>query len=531
MIYSTTMEYNIKEIKGNAKKDFERTWLETANLVEVSGRKMFWEEKARGKEHPVISLNLKFREVFLKLGLDEIINPSIIEEGEVYRQYGPEAPVILDRIFYLAGLPRPDIGVSRRKIEEIKKIIPAFKKEKILAEVLRSFKKGIIESDDLIEELVKYLDIKEEEATLIIDRVFPEFKELKPISTKFTLRSHMTAAWFSYLTNVQDKIPVKLFSIGSRFRREQRLDPHHLYESTSASVVIMNDELTLDDGVEFTNKVLFELDFGKPEFVKKKVTSKYYTPGTEYEVYSQIGEQQIEVANIGFYSPVTLVNYDIRYPVFNLGFGIERLAMLKEGASDIRTLVYGKTFAKTSLTDDEIAELRLENSPATPDGKKLAQILIEVATKHKNDIGPVEILAYEDKNVTVWVYNWDEAKPLLSFAAFNEIYIYEGNIIGLPEELGKGRLSDLARAAKENGINTNLMYLDNIVNGFVARLEKVVKSGKNTIDERYKMAKRPGDINLFIPDFVHRYIMDNNKKIEVGGPLFFGLKAKIKKNC
>ncbi len=529
MVYFTTMEYNIKEIKKKARGNFERTWIETAKWVEISERKMSWEEKARGKEHPIISLNLKFREVFLKLGLDEIINSSIIEEGEVYRQYGPEAPVILDRIFYLAGLPRPDIGVSKRKIEEIKKIIPAFKKEKTLEEVFRAFKKGIIESDDLIEELVKYLDIKEEEATLIIDKVFPEFKELKPIPTKLTLRSHMTAAWFNYLAKVQDRIPVKLFSIGSRFRREQRLDPYHLYESTSASIVIMNDEITLEDGIEFTKKVLFELEFGKPEFVKKKVTSKYYTPGTEYEVYSQIGEQQIEVANIGFYSPIALANYDIRYPVFNLGFGVERLAMLKEGASDIRTLVYGEVFAKAELTDEDIVkELILENSPTTPDGKKLAQTLIEVVIEHKDDIGPVEILAYKDKNMKVWVYNWDEAKPMLSFAAFNEIYVYEANIIGLPKELGKGRLGDLARAIKENGINTNLVYLNNIVNGFVARLEKAVIEGKNTIDERYKMAKRPGDINLFIPDFVHRYITDNNKKIEVGGPLFFGLKVEIK---
>ncbi|MEW6618364.1 MAG: O-phosphoserine--tRNA ligase [bacterium] len=522
------MEYNIRKIKEKAKKDFEQTWLETAKLVNLSGRKMLWEQPTRGKEHPIISLNLKFREVFLRLGLDEIINPAIIEEGEVYRQYGPEAPVILDRIFYLAGLPRPDIGISNRKIEEIKKIIPDFKKEKNIEEVFRAFKKGTIESDDLIEELVKNLDIKEEIATLIIDRVFPEFKALKPIPTKFTLRSHMTAAWFNYLSKNQTKIPVKLFSIGSRFRREQRLDPHHLYESTSASVVIMNDEITAEDGIEFTKMVLFELGFGKPEFIKKKVTSKYYTPGSEYEVYSQIGTQQIEVANIGFYSPVALANYDIKYPVFNLGFGVERLAMLEQKVSDIRTLVYGE---EQKLTDEDITqELTVEGFPTTAMGEKLAQSLIETATLHKDDIGPVEILAYQDEQIKVWVYNWDVGKPMLSFAAFNEIYVYEGNIIGLSSQLQKGKLSNLANLARVDGIKTNLIYLNNIVNGFVAKLEKAIKEGKNTIDERYKMAKRPSEINLFIPDFVNRYITANNKKIEVGGPLFFGLKAQIK-NC
>ncbi len=528
------MEYNIKEIKEKAKRDFEGIWIESSKSVTMSGRAMFFEEKVRGKEHPVIALNLKFREVFLKLGLDEIINPAIIEEGEVYRQYGPEAPIILDRIFYLAGLPRPDIGVSKAKIEEIKKIVPGFKKQEILEEVLRAFKKGSIEGDDFIEELVKCLEIKEEEATLIIERVFPEFKELKPIPTKLTLRSHMTAAWFNYLSKVQDRIPVKLFSIGSRFRREQRLDPYHLYESTSASVVIMNDEITLEDGMEFTKKVMTALDFSHVEFVKKKVTSKYYTPETEYEVYSQIGGARIEVANIGFYSPVALANYDIRYPVFNLGFGVERLAMLTEKASDIRTLVYGQVFAKTELTDEDIAkELILEKFTATTEWKNLAQSLIETALAHKDDIGPIEILVYEDEKMKVWIYNWDTAKPMLSFAALNEIYVYDGNIIGLPKNLGKGKFTDLAKLAKEKGINTHLIYLNNIVYGFVARLEEAIKNriitnGMNIIDERYKMAKRPSDINLFIPDFVMRYITDNNKKIEVGGPLFFGLTASFK---
>jgi O-phosphoseryl-tRNA synthetase len=35
----------------------------------------------------------------------ETINPVFIEEEHVYRQFGPEAPAVLDRCFYLAGLP------------------------------------------------------------------------------------------------------------------------------------------------------------------------------------------------------------------------------------------------------------------------------------------------------------------------------------------------------------------------------------------------------------------------------------------
>ena len=59
------------------------------------------------KEHDLVSLIFKVRNTLLDIGFTEAIVPVIIEKGEVYQQYGPEAPVILDRIFFLAGLDRP----------------------------------------------------------------------------------------------------------------------------------------------------------------------------------------------------------------------------------------------------------------------------------------------------------------------------------------------------------------------------------------------------------------------------------------
>jgi O-phosphoseryl-tRNA(Cys) synthetase len=47
------------------------------------------------------------------------------------------------------------------------------------------------------------------------------------------------------------------------------------------------------------------------------------------------------------------------------------------------------------------------------------------------------------------------------------------------------------------------------------------------LDKRIKMAKRPSEINLLIPDHIYNYITSNNKRVLVGGPLFFGLRAEI----
>ena len=46
------------------------------------------------------------------MGFDEAENPIIVDEQEVYRQFGPEAMAVLDRVFYLGGLPRPNVSYN-----------------------------------------------------------------------------------------------------------------------------------------------------------------------------------------------------------------------------------------------------------------------------------------------------------------------------------------------------------------------------------------------------------------------------------
>jgi len=119
------MRIDPKKLLKDAKEDYERTWAESAKLVKVKGKYFTLTDKKR--PHPLFDIITTTRNVFLGMGFEEVITPLITEECHVYLQYGPEAPVILDRIFYLAGLPRADIGISKEKISEINKIIPHFK--------------------------------------------------------------------------------------------------------------------------------------------------------------------------------------------------------------------------------------------------------------------------------------------------------------------------------------------------------------------------------------------------------------------
>lgn len=507
---------------------------ELSRVIELDPKELKDRAMGVGREHPVAALNQKFREVFLSLGLDEMINPAIVEDAHVYKQYGPEAPLILDRVFYIAGLDRADIGLSNTKLEMIREIVPGFSAEDKLQTLFREYKEAQIEADDFLEELALRLKITGEQAAEMLDRVFPEFRELKPVPTKRTLRSHMTSNWFMVLQRLRTKapLPVKLFSVGSRFRREQRQDAHHLFESTSASVVVMDKNLTLDDGKKLVTEMTRRMGFEKCTFKKKKIASRYYDPETDTEVFVKYGDQMIEIGNLGLYAPQSLKNYDIDVPVFNIGFGVERMAMILSGGSDLRALVYPQFYEEVDFADEDLAKLlRPENTPKDAALAAALPDMVAKAVESKDTVGPTEVKIYSGpiagREAEISLFNWDEGKPLLSMAALNEVVVHEGNVYGMPPD--PAALGDKFENIYKDGIRSELRFIDLIVAGFAAQVESAIAEGKESLaEERWKIAKRPQQVNLHIPDAAYDFIQRLHKNIRVGGPLFFGLKASWK---
>lgn len=457
------------------------------------------------------------------MGFEEVILPMFVKESDVYKEYGPEYPVILDRLFYLAGLPRPDIGLSEKSIRKIKKIVPGFSKTKELQDILRRYKRNEIESDDLVETMVTELEIREEQATSIVDNVFLEFKKRKPVPTDLTLRSHMTALWFPVLSVEQNKreFPVQFFTIGRKFRREQRLDATHLYASYTASFVIMAEEITLEDGMDIVGEFIKKIGFEKVDFRFKKATSKYYAPQTEFEIFvkhPKTGEW-LEVGDSGFYSPVSLAKFGIEYPVFNAGFGVERFVMIRTGESDIRRLSYPYFYKEMEFTDEEIAKgIYIEEKPRTEIGKKIMEELIKTAETCKDEGSPCEFVVWKGaingKKVTVKIWERDKDTRLLGVAALNRIYVLDGNILGLPED-------------KEMGTPTDIRYLDALVALAARRIEGMIEKNEREINIRIRMAKKSSDVNIGIKTPIRRFITSNSKKIDIRGPVFFGVTAII----
>lgn len=518
-------KFDINSLLDAAKRNYEKAWNDSAKLLQVEGSK-FNLDSSRGASHPIYAFAQEARKALISLGFEEIVLPIFVNEDEIYKEYGPEAALITDRIFYTAELPRPDIGISQKKIDMIKEIVPGFSTSDELQKMFKAYKKCEIEADDFLDVMVEKLGVTASEAADIIDKVFPEFKQLKPVPTKNTLRSHTTALWFPVLGALQGKkpMPIQLFHVGLKFRREQKLDARHLYESTTMSLVICNEEITLQDCMNVAKIICKKIGFFDAKFEIKKTTGKYYAPGTEFEIFvkHETNGDWLEIGDGGFYSPVSCAKYGIPYPVFNIGFGVERITMIKTGATDIRQLAYPYFYAPTSFTDKEIVPfIRIANKPATGTGREIAVAIIGTIKEHGGDPSPCEVNAgtfrIERTPIEITLWQKEAGVKLVSKAIYNEIVVKDGEITCYESKAG----TPLPGAEL-----TGIKFVDGIANDIAWQIEQFARSADVEITCQYKMVKKASDINVSIDPAVVRFVTDKQRKIKINGPVFVNVTAK-----
>ncbi|MBE8540121.1 O-phosphoserine--tRNA ligase [Geoglobus acetivorans] len=529
------MKFNAEEWLERARKDFESAWLDSEIIL--SERPLSERYPLRGyeegKAHPVFDTIQKLREAYLRLGFSEVINPLIVDEVHVRKQFSKEALAVLDRCYYLAGLPRPNVGISEERIRKIEKITEKNFDPDELRKILHIYKKGKIDGDDLSAEIARVLGVEDQIALKVIDEVFPEFKTLMPEPTTLTLRSHMTTGWFITLSKLSGKypLPVKLFSIDRCFRREQSEDPTRLYTYFSASCVIMAEDVSVDDGKAVAEALLRHFGFEKFRFRKDDKRSKYYIPGTQTEVFAyhphlennrKYADGWIEIATFGIYSPTALAEYDIEYPVMNLGLGVERLAMVLHDYSDVREMVYG--FKHIELSDLDIArKIKLKDIPLTPKGIEIASRIIQTFEENATAQGPCEFTAYRgklfEKDVEIFVFERENAK-LCGPAYANEIVVHDGNIYGIPK-------NEKFRNLFDEGVSTGIRYVDSFAYCAVRRIEEMVAEGRESGEVRSRVVENLSDINLKLEEGLMNYLISRGKSVDVRGPLFLGVGFRL----
>jgi O-phosphoseryl-tRNA synthetase len=548
------MRFNPEDWKKRTHENFEEAWHEGPSVLTPAGSEGKYPFLAykRAQAHPVFATINRLRETYLSLGFDETENPVIIDEKDIYRQFGPEAMAVLDRVFYLGGLPRPNVGIARKQLDEINEILISHQSplthhdsipvsqshqhapyqmmtketEERLRETLHAYKKSEIDGDELTIELAKVLGVDDALVVHILEAVFPEFRALVPESSRSTLRSHMTSGWFMTLGAIWEHtpMPIRLFSVDRCFRREQAEGPTRLMTYHSASCVVAGEDITNEEGKAVSMALLSAFGYTDFRFQPDEKRSKYYMPDSQTEVYARHPlHGWVEVATFGMYSPSALAEYGIGVPVMNLGLGVERLAMIAYNANDIRQLCFPQFFPR-SLTNQDIARaVRLREEPVSPEGKMLATAIARIASENATAQGPCSFDVWEgklgDANVKVAVEETESNAKLCGPACANEIFVHDGSILGVPDV-------EKWKQVRTEGISTGITYLSAVAALAAARIEEAARYGKSTVVQ-VKMAKLPSDINLKIDEFAMRAVTDNNKKVDVRGPVFLSVRSSV----
>ncbi|ADI74559.1 O-phosphoseryl-tRNA(Cys) synthetase [Methanohalobium evestigatum Z-7303] len=538
------MKFDPESFKQLAKEDFDAAWNSGNDVVKQPALNEQYPHISLkyGKPHPVYDTINKLREAYLRMGFDEMMNPLIVDEQEIHRQFGHEALTVLDRCFYLAGLARPNVGIPEERINSIKGILGDIGDEGIetIRKILHSYKKGDIEGDDLVIEISEQLGVSDTHVVEMIDKVFPEFKELVPQSTRKTLRSHMTSGWFISLSSLLEREypPFHFFSIDRCFRREQQEDAARLMTYYSASCVIMAEDVSVDYGKAVAEGLLSQFGFEKFKFKPDEKRSKYYVPDTQIEVFAyhpklvgsntSYSDGWIEIATFGIYSPVALAQYDIPYPVMNLGMGVERLAMILNLAEDVRAMTYPQLtkYSNWVMKDRDLAKkVFVDKTPLTDEGRKICKNIVEQCELHGSEPSPCECFVWEGtiegRYVKVWVVEPEEDTKLCGPAAFNEVVAYYNDILGIPNN------KKWQKAFENDSARTGIRFIDAFASKAAFDIEEAVASGETETETRVRIVKVPSEINIKLDPLAQKYITGKNKNIEVRGPVFTTVRAKI----
>ena len=156
------------------------------------------------------------------------------------------------------------------------------------------------------------------------------------LAGKAVLRTHTTATTIRSLSE-NPKGPRKVFGIGPVFRRET-VDYKHLPVFHQVEGIIVDDSGSLASLLgtldAFYRKMGFEKFQFRPDFFP------YTEPSLEISVWNEKRQDWMEMGGAGIFRPEVTEPLGCTEPVLAWGLGLERLAMLRLGLTDIRELYY-----------------------------------------------------------------------------------------------------------------------------------------------------------------------------------------------
>lgn len=483
----------------------------------------------RGKGHPLSALSARVREIFLDSGLDEMLFPLFMSEGDVKNLGASEFGARMGDAVFAAEREKPPLKVDKQKEAAILQLVPDFTRFEELRHLVKDYNRGDVSVGELPGAISERLGLDAAQSEAFIDEVFTEFRKAKAIPREEFLRAEILPAWLPVLGRMygKDAGPIRLFTIGPMFQLEKETGAPS--ERFTAAAVLSGEGFSEEDGQRFVSTLLRQIGMRKSGFRLKSRGRRWCAPGTEMEMTVPHHGQDAAIGELFFIEKSLLRKYGVGWPVFVVTFDISRMSMVLEGATDPKVVMYPQLFEPTTLTDGEIASrMKPLRRPRNEELRRACREMVKVAMQHREDAGPAEVSLYHGKlsgkELTISCFNWDEGKPLLSLAAMNEVVVHNGNVYGLPNN--RAALGEKFHMIYDEGVWTGMKFLDAMVETFAADAESAVMLGEEgPLETQWKITKKPHQISILVPDEVYDFINARKKSIRLGGPLFFGLRA------
>jgi phenylalanyl-tRNA synthetase alpha chain len=150
------------------------------------------------------------------------------------------------------------------------------------------------------------------------------------------LRTHTTCVTIRHLAE-NDPAEARAFSLGRVFRNEKP-SYKHLVEFHQVEGVVVGDGVSLRDLMGMQREFYRRMGMEKVKFWPTYFP--YTEPSLQSMVYNETLGKWVELFGMGMFRPEVTKPLGISRPVLAWGGGIERMAMLRYGIDDVRTL-YG----------------------------------------------------------------------------------------------------------------------------------------------------------------------------------------------
>ena len=251
--------------------------------------------KYGGKAHPLVDLISKIRKIFIEMGFEEIKGDFV--ESCFWN---------MDMLFI------PQDHPAREMQDTLYCKIPL---------------KINIKEKDVVEKIAKVHEDGGNTSSTGWGYKFSKTEGERPL-----LRTHTTVNTIRYLYR-NPKPPSKVFSIGRVFRKEN-IDTTHLPEFYQIEGIIHEENSNFRQLIGILKEFYSRMGFEKIRF--RPGYFPYTEPSMEVEVYWN--NKWMELGGSGIFRPEVTEPIGIKNPILAWGLGLERLAMLKFGLTDIRDL-------------------------------------------------------------------------------------------------------------------------------------------------------------------------------------------------